>query len=413
MTKSHGRKSRARNRSRRQGAAYTAANAGTLHIHTNGPSSMDLRTADPSRWGIQSAPDLRTAAALISASIERCAPCRRSLSARLLEADPLAVAMAAGAVYGLHASRGADARTFAAGPARVFFLLVQNARACGGDARMLLAGVEKMPEADRAELLDDALELWAFYGRQHPDLVRGQDIGWASLSDTVEAVPGTDQGGVLPSAAGRPPLETDPADQAGARHERNSTGHPAAAASGSRPLPVHQSSVTHHPSKEGRIPMIETTEDVAQNAENAARSLAELVSDLQYGGTEHQLPAHRIYALFTRCAEQMKTALTLLRTSVESLQDQGLLMSDYRGEPLADVLQRYTEFSALAERLAGELGEADSVIERQAHNEASSEQEPTPDRFIAKLVADLRHQGIDYPLEAYRISAARGRCEPP
>ncbi|MFE2297124.1 hypothetical protein ACFXAW_02900 [Streptomyces sp. NPDC059445] len=331
------------------------------------------------------------------------------MSARLLEADPLAVAMAAGAIYGLHASRGADARNFVAGPARVFFLLVQNARACGGDARMLLAGVERMPEADRAELLDDALELWAFYGRQHPDLVRGQDIGWASLSDTVEAVPGTDQGGVLPSAAGRRPLETDPAEQAGARHERNSTGHRAAAASGSRPLPVHRSSVTHHPSKESRIPMSETTDDVAQNAENAARSLAELVSDLQYGGTEHQVPAHRIYALFTRCAEQMKTALTLLRTSVESLQDQGLLMSDYRGEPLEDVLQRYTEFSARAERLAGELG-ADSVIERKAHNEASSEQEPTPDRFIAKLVADLRHQGIDYPLEAYRILSFLTRC---
>jgi hypothetical protein len=30
----------------------------------------------------------------------------------------------------------------------------------------------------------------------------------------------------------------------------------------------------------------------------------------------------------------MRTALALLRESVEELQEQGLLMSDYRGEPL-------------------------------------------------------------------------------
>ncbi|MFD3930221.1 hypothetical protein [Streptomyces sp. NPDC058614] len=78
----------------------------------------------------------------------------------------------------------------------------------------------------------------------------------------------------------------------------------------------------------------------------------------------------------------MKTALTLLRTSVEGLQDKGLLMSDYRGEPLDEVLERYAESTAEAEQLAGVLGESDSAVERQAYKEeASGEAGPTTRRL--------------------------------
>jgi hypothetical protein len=154
MTKSHGRKSRARSRSRRQGAAYTAANAGTLHVHASGPSHTDLQPADPGRWGVETVPDLRTAAALIGASIERCAPCRQSLTAKLLEEDPIVLAVTAGAAYRLRATREAEGEAPADGPAQVFFFLAQHARAHGGDARLLLTGV------DRAALLDAALDLW-------------------------------------------------------------------------------------------------------------------------------------------------------------------------------------------------------------------------------------------------------------
>ncbi|MEV6021448.1 MULTISPECIES: hypothetical protein [unclassified Streptomyces] len=56
------------------------------------------------------------------------------------------------------------------------------------------------------------------------------------------------------------------------------------------------------------------------------------------------------------CAGEMKTALILLRTFVEELRDQGLLMTDYRGEPLGDVLQRYVDSFTAAEVLAGVLG---------------------------------------------------------
>lgn len=120
MAKSRGSKSRARRARRRQGAGFAAANAGTLHVHDSGSSSTDLRPTDPRRWGAESAPDMRAAAALIGACIEECAPCRRSLSAKLLDADPIVLAVTAGAVFGLHASRGADAGDFAAMPCEVF-----------------------------------------------------------------------------------------------------------------------------------------------------------------------------------------------------------------------------------------------------------------------------------------------------
>ncbi|MFD9460304.1 hypothetical protein [Streptomyces sp. NPDC060027] len=51
----------------------------------------------------------------------------------------------ASAVYSLHGGPQPDARSSAAKPTQAFFLLVQLARATGGDSRMLLAGVERMP----------------------------------------------------------------------------------------------------------------------------------------------------------------------------------------------------------------------------------------------------------------------------
>ncbi|MCX4993463.1 hypothetical protein [Streptomyces sp. NBC_00568] len=66
---------------------------------------------------------MRTASALIGAAIERCTPCRRSTAAKLLEADPIVLAVTAGAFFSLHASRNADPQRFAARPTQLFFLL--------------------------------------------------------------------------------------------------------------------------------------------------------------------------------------------------------------------------------------------------------------------------------------------------
>ncbi|MFF1744355.1 hypothetical protein [Streptomyces mirabilis] len=380
MTKSHGRKSRARNRSSRQGAAYTAANAGTLHVHASGPSTRDLQPADPGQWGVDAPPDLRTAAALIGASIERCAPCRQSLTTKLLEEDPLVLAVTAGAVYHLHAAREPDAGGLTAGPTQVFFFLVQHARAHGGDARMLRAGVGRMPVADRAELLDDALERWTFYGQQPPGLIHDQDRGPAARPDTAIALPSWD---------------------------RDAASHRVSSAVSTGPLPRHRPSVTRHPSKEDRLRMSENTEDVVRHAESAARSLAEFVTDLQYRGTgiEYPVEASRVYRDLTRAAGEMTTALTLLRTFVEGLREQDRLMTDYRGEPLGEVLQRYTDSSLAAEQLADALGKGRPVTEHRVYEEVpGGEQGPAAAAcFLAELVTGLKYRGIEYPLEVYRI----------
>lgn len=99
---------------------------------------------------------------------------------------------------------------------------------------------------------------------------------------------------------------------------------------------------------------------------------------------------------------------------MEELQEQGLLTTDYRGEPLEDGLQRYTEASATAEQLAEALHETDFPLDHPAHGEAPGERGPASAYYyLALLAAGLQQQGIAYPLEAYRIyrflTAARAR----
>jgi hypothetical protein len=121
------------------------------------------------------------------------------------------------------------------------------------------------------------------------------------------------------------------------------------------------------------------TENIEQHAEGAARSLVELVRALQDRGVEYPLEAYRVYSYLTRCAGEMRTAIELIESSVQRLQDQELLRTDYRGEPLDDVLQRYTEASDAAKDLAGglhrRLSTAHSAIGHVAYKEGSEEQE--------------------------------------
>ncbi|QIY93056.2 HNH endonuclease [Streptomyces sp. S1D4-11] len=131
------------------------------------------------------------------------------------------------------------------------------------------------------------------------------------------------------------------------------------------PLPRHQLPAPLQPSNS------ENTEDVIRHAESAARSLAEFVTDLQYRGRkiEHPAEASFIDSHLARGAGEMTTALTLLRTFVEGLREQDRLMTDYRGEPLGEVLQRYTDSSLAAEQLASVLGKARPVTKHPAYKE--------------------------------------------
>ncbi|MGW2787983.1 hypothetical protein ACWC3X_43630 [Streptomyces populi] len=213
MTKSHGRKSRARNKSRARGAAFASANAGALHQHSSGPSAADLQLVDPARWGVGTAPDMRTAAGLIGACIERCALCRESLTAKLLDDENLvALAMTAAAVYNLRVIHEPDADSPAVRPLQIFYLLVKHARLHAGDARLLTETVERMPRADRAALLEAALELWTSYGPQGLGLMRGPGACRPSPPSAIR--PRRDPALKQMSTTR---AETDPADQAAVR----------------------------------------------------------------------------------------------------------------------------------------------------------------------------------------------------
>ncbi|MGW8879505.1 hypothetical protein [Streptomyces mirabilis] len=80
-------------------------------------------------------------------------------------------------------------------------------------------------------------------------------------------------------------------------------------------------------------------------------------------------------------------------------------MTDYRGEPLGEVLQRYTDSSLAAEQLADALSKARPVTEHPAYKEMpDGEQGPAAAaRSLAEFVTGLEYRGIEYPVEAYRI----------
>lgn len=367
MTKSHGRKSRARKTSRTRGAAYAASNAGTLHRHDSGPSVTDLQPSVPSRWGVAGVPDMRVASALIGACIDGCAPCRASLAARLLDDEvPIALAVTAGAVCNLLVIHEPDGETPAAECLQNVLLLVMHARLHAGDARVLVTAVETMSLPDRAALLDAALELWARYGPQRLDLVvRGQG-GLADL--TVVRAP----------AAADPGVELDAHPVVRTASPGQDAGPPVPRTGRTRPHPVHRQPLTT-PRTEARIHMSENTKNLEQYGEDAARALSELVGALQYGGITYPLEAYRIFSYLTRTAGELRTAVDLLRASVQGLHDRDRLMTDYRGEPLDEVIERFTELCGrsvdLAGGLNGTLSKAHSAVGHLAYRETPEEQE--------------------------------------
>ncbi|MEU8795320.1 hypothetical protein [Streptomyces sp. NPDC048643] len=204
---------------------------------------------------------MRAAAALIGACIENCAPCRRSLSGKLLEAEPIVLTVTIGVVFALHTSRGADAQDFAAQPAEVF-LLVDRARAAGDDFRIPLATVERMSLADRAQLLDEALELWASYGRHYPHLIRDENLACGLLwSNTPVAA------AMNARSSGRPDRA------AGGRRDGGALSVRPAQSPGRRP------SVPRHPSKESQVPMSERAHRGGSGSYGSAKAAVGFVGD--------------------------------------------------------------------------------------------------------------------------------------
>ena len=125
--------------------------------------------------------------------------------------------------------------------------------------------------------------------------------------------------------------------------------------------------------------MSENTENIEQFGENAARSLDELVTALQTRGITYPLEAYRVFSYLTRTAGELRTAIELLGASVQELHDRDRLMTDYRGEPLDEVIERFTELCGrsvdLAGGLNGTLSKAHSAVGHLAYKETPEEQE--------------------------------------
>ncbi|MGW2232353.1 hypothetical protein ACWCRG_43865, partial [Streptomyces formicae] len=101
-------------------------------------------------WGAETAPDVRTASALIGACVDRCAPCQQSLAAKLLDEEAVVLAVLAGSVYTLHAESAPDAGALVSRATQVFFGLVKQAREYR-DPGMLPGAVEMLPRDARGD----------------------------------------------------------------------------------------------------------------------------------------------------------------------------------------------------------------------------------------------------------------------
>ncbi|MGW1037893.1 hypothetical protein ACWD4Z_37615 [Streptomyces antibioticus] len=168
MVKNHGKKQRAKQRSRRTGAAHASAAAGTTHTHEPLPDMAVLEEL-PHSAGRKL--DTELAARLVAACRTACKPCQKTLAQKLrTEQRPTLVALAA-AVYALVPGVGA----FASPTTRSWAPLARAGKSDPAAAAEALAAVEAMDDAAASELLEDTLDHWAVGGaspEQIADMVK-------------------------------------------------------------------------------------------------------------------------------------------------------------------------------------------------------------------------------------------------
>ncbi|MEV6425043.1 hypothetical protein [Streptomyces sp. NPDC051662] len=153
MVKKHGKKTRAKKKAQRTGAAYSSAAAGTIHTHTPLPDLTALPLVPHGSWRVL---DLDLAARLVAACRAGCQSCQRTLIAKVVKEKRATLAVLAGAVYGTVPAVGLAASD----TTRQWAPLARTAMQAGtGDEAF--AAVDAMGEAAAAALLDDALDHWA------------------------------------------------------------------------------------------------------------------------------------------------------------------------------------------------------------------------------------------------------------
>ncbi|MFB8441244.1 hypothetical protein ACFC7A_19580 [Streptomyces niveus] len=154
MVSNHGKKSRARKRARRTGAAHQPSITNTLHTHEP-PADVSILPLVP--HGRSRLLDLDLAALLVVACRAGCRPCQKSLVQKTVAEARSTLAALAGAVFGTLPALGPAA---ASGPTLVWAPLARDAiKSRSGD--VAFAAVDAMDPTDAAELLEDALDHWA------------------------------------------------------------------------------------------------------------------------------------------------------------------------------------------------------------------------------------------------------------
>lgn len=162
MVKNHGKKQRAKQRSRRTGAAHASAAAGTLHQHTPLPNMSVLDTV-PGLPGLFVDKDL--AERLVAACRAGCRPCQSSLTPKVVE-DRATLLTLAGAIYTTLPTAG----SLAAATTQAWAPLARAAYDDMGAAPDMLEAFDAMSAAQRSELLEDALDHWAVGGASAEEL---------------------------------------------------------------------------------------------------------------------------------------------------------------------------------------------------------------------------------------------------
>jgi hypothetical protein len=160
----------------------------------------------------------------------------------------------------------------------------------------------------------------------------------------------------------------------------------------------------------------ENTKNLEQYGEDAARSLVELVTVLQARGITYPLEAYRVFSYLTRTAGELRTAIELLGASVQGLHERDRLMTDYRGEPLDEVIEVFTELCGrsmdLAGGLNGTLSKAHSAVGHLAYKRRHLKSRSRSRRNAAETVCSSVSGGRgrwSRPRPVVRLSVAARR----
>ncbi|MDG5807936.1 hypothetical protein P9869_35870 [Streptomyces ossamyceticus] len=158
MVKGHGKKQRARNRSRRTGAAHASAAANAIHEHEPLPD-MAILTGFPFLAGENVDTDL--AARLVAACRVGCEPCQKTMAAKVITSHRPTLAALAAAVYGV---LPLPPGPYVSPTTRSWEPLAKAAKTDRGAGLEALATAMMMEDEAAADLLEDALDHWAAGG---------------------------------------------------------------------------------------------------------------------------------------------------------------------------------------------------------------------------------------------------------